>query len=70
MLFDVKSEYNWVIVFLLLSMNAEGSAPGCTWLDGVTYLVYRRCPVGGGESVIQCKEHTYPNYHYHHGKFF
>ena len=57
MLFDVKSEYKWVIVFLLLSMNTEGGAPGCTRVDGVTYLIYRRFPVGGGQSVIQGKGH-------------
>ena len=40
-------------------MNLEGGAPGCTCVDGGTYLIYRRCPVVGGKSLIQGKGHTH-----------
>ena len=41
-------------------MNGEGGAPGCTWVDGGTYLIYRRCPVVGGKSLIRVKDtHTH-----------
>ena len=59
-------------------MNLEGGAPGCTWVDGGTYLIYRRCPVVGGKSLIQGKGHTHThthththrNNHHHHEKVF
>ena len=50
--------------------NGEGGAPGWTWVDGRTYLIYRRCPVGGGQPIIHGKRHTHTNRHHHHGKVF
>ena len=53
-------------------MDGEGGAPGCTWVDGGTYLIYRRCPVVGGKSLIQGKGHTHThrNNHHHHENVF
>ena len=38
--------------------NGEGGAPGCTWVDGGTYLIYRRCQWEGGQPIIQWSFHV------------